>query len=110
MQTPYGKECKFFYGDYFRGRNHEECRLLEPSVSATQWTSKLCKTCPVPGIIRANSCENMVLHGSIRPGLLGLGKSMKITAFCTKSQKSVSEPHVGCGQCHPLQDIFIGEQ
>ena len=29
MKTPAGKECKFFYGDYYRGRQHEECRLLK---------------------------------------------------------------------------------
>ena len=28
MKTPAGTECKYFYGDYYRGRNHEECRLL----------------------------------------------------------------------------------
>ncbi len=110
MQTPYGKECLYFYGDYFRGRHHEECRLLEPAVSSSQWTSKLCKNCPVPGILRANACENMVLKGEINSGLFGIGKSMKISAYCIKSEKVVAEPHIGCGLCHPLTDIILNDK
>ena len=28
MRTPAGTECKFFYANYFRGRNQQECRLI----------------------------------------------------------------------------------
>jgi hypothetical protein len=31
MRTPAGTECKYFYGDYYRGRSQEECRLLAAS-------------------------------------------------------------------------------
>ncbi|OJX47052.1 MAG: hypothetical protein BGO78_16330 [Chloroflexi bacterium 44-23] len=110
MQTPYGKECHYFYGDYYRGRHHEECRLLDPLISSSQWTSKLCKNCPVPGILRANSCEKMVLKGEINQGILGIGKSMKISAYCIKSEKVVTDPYVGCGLCHPLSDIIFKDK
>lgn len=110
MQTPYGSECPYFYGDYFRGKNHEECRLLGPSISAQKWTSKLCNNCPVPGISRANACEFMKLSGEVSPGIFGLGKSMKISAFCAKSNSVVKEPHIGCGICHPLANEFLGKK
>ena len=107
MQTPFGKECRYFYGDYIRGKNHEECRLLENIASDQKWSSKLCKSCPVPAIILANACQSMVLKGNVSSGFLGFGRSMKITAFCEKSKSQVNEPHIGCGLCHPISDIFV---
>lgn len=107
MQTPFGKECRYFYGDYHRGKNHEECRLLEPTISARKWTSKLCKSCPVPSIILANACQFMVFKGQVSEGILGLGKSMKIKTFCEKSQRFVTEPQIGCGECHPASEFLI---
>ena len=63
MKTPAGTECKYFYGDYYRGRDLEECRLL-----GAVWTRDLCRTCPVPSIGMANACEFMQLRGEvIRP-------------------------------------------
>lgn len=110
MQTPFGKECRYFYGDYFRGKNHEECRLIGATISAQKWTNKLCKTCPVPNIILANACQFMNLKGSILAGFLGMGKSMQIRAYCEKSQTIVKEPQIGCGLCHPISEIFLTEK
>ncbi len=62
MKTPAGSECKYFYGDYYRGRDHEECRLL-----GAQWKPALCRTCPVPAIEMANACEFMRLRGGSNP-------------------------------------------
>ncbi len=107
MQTPFGKECPYFFGDYYRGRNHEECRLVNSSSTSSQWTNSLCKNCPVPSITQANSCSNMVLEAKVSSVIFGLGKHIEINAFCTKSEKKVKEPHIGCGQCHPLPDIFL---
>jgi len=44
MKTPAGKECPHFYGDYYRGRNTEECRLLK--AQGEHWTRDLCTACP----------------------------------------------------------------
>jgi len=104
MRTPSGIECPFFYGDYYRGRNFEECRLIGGGPLAKIWTSALCADCPVPGIKRANSCEFMKLTPSIKGKFLVFGKKMKVTAFCTKSNSTVATPHVGCGLCHPLSE------
>jgi hypothetical protein len=105
MRTPSGIECKYFFGDYYRGRNNEECRLLE--ASGQKWTADLCKTCPVPGITRANSCEYMVLHATVgRPASSAFQKRVQVSAFCDKTQRVVREPQIGCGECHPLPPIF----
>lgn len=105
MKTPAGTECKYFYGDYYRGRNQEECRLL--TASGHQWTPDLCKTCPAPGISRANACEYLTLRASVgRPLTALFQRRVQISATCQKSNKNVSEPHVGCGECHPLPPIF----
>ena len=107
MQTPAGTECKYFYANYFRGRNHEECRLIGNIKSPHNWEPKVCNTCPVPGILIANACPNMVLKGIIKRSVLGIRKIIDITAYCLKTNKNVSEPEIGCGECHDIE-IIIG--
>jgi hypothetical protein len=106
MRTPSGVECPFFYGNYFRGRNDEECRLIGRRPPPHHWTVDLCKTCPVPDILRANACPQMSLRAAVHSRLLGLSRRVQVTAFCALSQSAVKEPHVGCGQCHPLPPEF----
>ena len=69
MRTPAGFECKFFYGNYFRGQKKEECRLIGNAPAPNHWTPDLCQKCPVPEILRANSCENMELSAQVRRSL-----------------------------------------
>lgn len=102
MRTPAGKECSYFYGNYYRGRQKEECRLIGNKPPPENWTPNLCQTCPVPGIQQANACPNMVLEAHIDRQLLGLRRRVKVTAFCTRSNKTVTEPYIGCGECHLL--------
>ena len=105
MKTPAGTECPHFYGDYFRGRNIEECRLLK--AAGERWTRDLCKSCPVPEIARANACEYLRLNASLgRPITAAFQRRVQISAFCEKSKRHVSEPHVGCGECHVLPFKF----
>lgn len=106
MRTPAGFDCAFFYGDYFRGRSREECRLIGNQSPPKHWTPNLCRNCQVPGILRANACEYMTLHAVVKSSLFGFIRRVEVTAFCTKSQTNVAEPHVGCGQCHPLPPEF----
>lgn len=102
MKTPAGAECKFFYGNYYRGRNDEECRLL-----GVEWRRNLCRTCPVPGILRANACESMELTGEVtRPLESAFQKRVKIIATCKKTGLTGFDAHIGCGECHPFPDVF----
>ena len=99
MRNPAGKECSFFYGDYFRGKNKEECRLLQ--TAGESWKPGLCKTCPVPGIQLANACENLHLSGKVaRPIYAAFQRRVHISAYCEKTKRYVNEPHIGCGECH----------
>jgi hypothetical protein len=101
MKTPAGIECPYFYGDYYRGRNLEECRLLQ--VAGQRWTPDLCKTCPVPAISRANACENLKLNPTVgRPPTSLFQKRVQLHPYCEKAHRSVPEPQVGCGECHLL--------
>ena len=105
MRTPAGTECPYFYGDYYRGRSQEECRLLAAATPPEHWTPDLCRTCPVPAIARANTCPHLILSASIKKTFIGLRRQVKIEAYCTKSHKAVTEPQIGCGECHYLSNI-----
>lgn len=106
MRTPAGKECKYFYGNYFRGRHTEECRLLQ--ASGQRWSRDLCSTCPIPEVLRANACEFLAFHAVVaRPLGAGLQRRVRITAHCDKVGREVAEPQIGCGECHPLPSQFV---
>ena len=106
MRTPSGAECPYFYGDYARGRNREECRLLQSA--SLPWDASLCRTCPVPAIKRANACEFIQLRPTVTRSLLNLfRKQVQVSAYCEKSHQGVSEPEIGCGECHPLPPEFV---
>ena len=109
MRTPAGKECKYFYGDYYRGRHREECRLLVDSPTPQNWTPDLCTYCPVPGILQANACEHMLLNASIHRPFPFFKRAVQVGAYCNKCQCPVAEPHIGCGECHTLSPVFTGE-
>ena len=99
MKTPAGKECPHFYGDYFRGRNVEECRLLK--AADQEWSRELCASCPVPEISMANACEFMKLKPNVgRPLSAAFMRRVQVQAYCEKAEKNVREPQIGCGECH----------
>lgn len=105
MKTPAGRECPHFYGDYYRGKNVEECRLLK--ANGQSWSPALCVTCPVPEIARANSCQHMKLKAVVARPLSALfQRRVQVSAFCEKAKRDVAEPQVGCGECHALPFTF----
>jgi len=71
MRTPFGQECRYYYEDFHRNRARQECRLAEATATARDWTSDLCRNCPVPGILRANGCPHLRLEGRVMRGFLG---------------------------------------
>jgi hypothetical protein len=107
MRTPAGKECRYFYGDYYRGRQHEECRLLGDALPALPWKPALCSTCPVPEILMANACEHMVLVPRLARPFPFLKQQVEVSAHCHKTNRSGFDPHIGCGECHPFPSIFL---
>lgn len=106
MKTPAGKECRYFYGDYYRGRNHEECRLLSSSTPPLQWKQELCFSCPVPGIIMSNACEWMILNPILTRPFPFFKQEIRVKTYCSKTGRSGFDPHIGCGECHDLPAIY----
>lgn len=99
MKTPYGKECKYYYADYYRGKNTVECRLIQAKRSSEPWKPALCQTCPVPGILEANGSPRLVLRAKVGKTFLGLLQKVQVTAFCSEHRVEIPNPKVGCSRC-----------
>lgn len=112
MINPAGQECRFYYRDYHRGRSEEECRLIAGNPNSAEWQPKDCTGCPVPDILQANSSPDLVLEATIKKGVLGMNRHVKVKAFCSRHLIDVSKPHVGCPECareRPgLEQLFGG--
>ena len=100
MRTPAGKECRFYYADYYRGRDVQECRLIARNRESPPWKPGLCQTCPVPDILRANACPNLVLDARVSKRLLGIVQQVEVTGWCSEYFLDVDRPAIGCGHCH----------
>lgn len=100
MKTPAGKECPEYYADFHRGRNIQECRLAKRNPRSAPWHPGDCARCPVPAILQANASENLRLTLTIKPGFLGLGRSLNVTATCAKHEVPIEDPYVGCPACN----------
>ena len=78
MRTPAGTECKFFYANYFRGRNQQECRLIAANPASDRWSPGLCKGCPVPEILRTNACRHLILEAKVVKTWGGLNRKVAV--------------------------------
>ncbi len=99
MRTPAGKECRFYYEDFHRGRSRQECRLIGRISGVKAWRPADCGRCPVPEILWANSSEHLELSAEIVPGFLGLGRHVSVGARCRKHDAEIEDPYVGCVHC-----------
>ncbi|HEC22904.1 MAG TPA: hypothetical protein ENI95_08305 [Chloroflexi bacterium] len=96
MKTPAGKECRYYYEDFHRGRSRQECRLLLSKA----WRPSDCRRCPVPEILWANASEYLELQARIERGFIfGLGRRVVVTARCRKHDVEIPDPYVGCELC-----------
>ena len=107
MRTPAGKECKYYYYDYFRGREKQECRLIARNPEGGSWKPSLCGGCPVPDILRQNACPNLTLEAKVEKTLLGLRERVRVYAVCSQYLTEVDSPAVGCGHCHEALDVQV---
>jgi hypothetical protein len=100
MRTPAGSECPYYFEDFQRGRQRQECRLIAQNPNSRPWKPELCRTCRVPRIVMANACPHLVLRARVDAGFLGLAPRVTVEADCLLSLTSVAEPEIGCGRCH----------
>ena len=109
MRTPAGKECRFYYADYNRGRDLRECRLIKSNPESLPWKASDCAVCPVPDILNANASSAMELTLTVKPRLLGLGRKLEVSAYCLKHRIPIEDPYIGCPKCiaeRPGLDVF----
>jgi hypothetical protein len=102
MQTPDGRECKFYYRQANpRYREMEECRIPK-TENSIHWKPAYCTFCPVPDILRANASLHLRLNLTIRPPFLGMFGSpkMRIQSYCAKHDLPLDDPYVGCPSCN----------
>jgi hypothetical protein len=100
MRTPAGSECPYYYADFHRGHQRQECRLVARTPGGGTWSPDLCARCRVPRIVLANACPNLVLEARVRGGPLNILRRVEVMARCLRTRGPVSEPEIGCGLCH----------
>jgi len=90
--------CRYFYGDYHRGKNVEDCRLLaRNSDNERPWRRKLCDTCPIPELIITSQCRHLELEAEVKRHFLR--EQVVVTfAMCTKHLIELDDPNY-CPQC-----------
>lgn len=90
--------CRYFYGDYFRGKNKEECRLVGNSPDNERpWRRKFCDSCPVPELLIAANSRDLVLEARVKHKFLRDGIEVTF-AICAKHMVELSNPRY-CPQC-----------
>lgn len=90
--------CRYFYGDYHRGKNVEECRLLARNRDNERpWRRKLCDSCPIPELIIVSQCRHLELEAEVKRRFLR--DQVDVTfAMCTKHLIELDDPR-HCPRC-----------
>jgi hypothetical protein len=106
MRTPAGAECALYYEDLARGAERRECRAGK-SPRGALWRPEDCARCSVPGILAANGSPHLELRIAIRPGIVGLGRSIEVEAWCMLHGPIIADPRVGCPACNAEADEIL---
>lgn len=90
--------CRFFYGDYHRGMNKEECRLLDANPNNERpWRRAHCNSCPVPDIILKTNSRDLVLEAEVKKKFLR--EQVEVTfAICRRHMIELDDPAY-CPKC-----------
>lgn len=90
-----------YYADFNRGRHVQRCDLVDHNPASARWQPGDCAKCPVPEILLANASPSLRLTLTIHSGIvLGIGRRLEVTAWCTKHNIPIADPFVGCEQCN----------
>ena len=104
MKTPAGKECKYYFGDFHRGRNTQSCRLIEANRDSPPWKPNLCETCPVPDILQANGSSTLKLDGRVVKKMFGFKQQVEVEGWCSECFSVIPDPARGCPNCTQSDD------
>jgi hypothetical protein len=90
--------CRYFYGDYFRGKNKEECRLIAANPDNTRpWRRSLCDRCPVPELLIVSNSRDLLLEAEVKRKFLRDGVEVTF-AICGKHKIRLDDARY-CPQC-----------
>ncbi len=98
MRTPAGTECPHYYEDFNRGRQTQECRLVQRNRASLPWRPADCERCPVPEILRTNRSSDLRLELTIEKRF-GFFRRNRVEAYCLAHVRGVSDPIRGCPDC-----------
>jgi hypothetical protein len=91
-------DCRYYFADYFRGRETEKCRLIERnSGNRRPWRRALCDSCPVPGILRETTCRHLALEAQVGRKW-ALVERVEVYAICTEHVAELMDARF-CPQC-----------
>ncbi|MFM7583688.1 MAG: hypothetical protein ACKO9F_13360 [Caldilinea sp.] len=95
--------CRYFYGDYFRGKHKEECRLVAANANnAYPWKRSCCDSCPVPAVLVASNSRDLALEAKVTRRFLSSRVEISF-AVCTRHLEELADPRF-CPQCAAEQE------
>ncbi|NOZ50478.1 MAG: hypothetical protein GXP37_10590 [Chloroflexi bacterium] len=97
MTAPKPVNCRYYYADFHRGRESEECRLIKRNRDSRPWHRSLCNSCPVPTILLNTNCQEIALEATVvkRFGLL---ERVTVYAICARHLIELDDP-LACPRC-----------
>jgi hypothetical protein len=102
MRTPAKRDCSYYYEDFNRGADIQQCRIVRTKDSAW-WRDSDCKKCPVPDIENASGGPHLDLTMTVRRTKFGRNSTYSVTAWCVL-HGPIADPYVGCLECAPVID------
>ncbi len=82
---------------------------MRGNPQSLSWKPVDCVRCSVPAILYANASPDLELTLTIKPRLLGLGRTAIIEARCARHRTQLEDPYLGCPECsadRPGLDVF----
>jgi hypothetical protein len=90
--------CRYFYGDYHRGSQREECRLLDANPNNVySWRRKHCNSCPVPELMLNSNCRQLMLEAKVERRFLRERVEVSF-AVCGRHLIELEDPQ-HCPEC-----------
>lgn len=80
--------------------------MLQSASPPLPWKPHMCSACPVPEILQANACTRLVLEPHLTRPFPFMKQEVRVKTYCSQTRRTGFDPHIGCGECHPLPQIF----
>ncbi len=94
--------CVFYHEDSHRQATRRACRLIQRNPQSEPWHYGLCRTCPVPGLLRANPCIHLVLEARV-VRKLGIFQRVEPYTVCTAKAVELTNPDACWRGCDLFQ-------